>query len=66
MVNNSYWHWKGFIDGPYETPYEGGSFLIDIQIPHEYPRKPPKMKFETKVWHPNISSVTGVICVDIL
>ena len=24
------------------------------------------MKFETKIWHPNISSVTGAICLDIL
>ena len=24
------------------------------------------MKFDTKIWHPNISSVTGAICLDIL
>ena len=35
-------------------------------LPPEYPYKPPKMKFETKIWHPNISSVTGAICLDIL
>ncbi len=24
------------------------------------------MKFDTKIWRPNISSVTGAICLDIL
>lgn len=24
------------------------------------------MKFETKIWHPNVSSQTGAICLDIL
>jgi ubiquitin-conjugating enzyme (huntingtin interacting protein 2) len=41
-------------------------FQVDIQIPKNYPFEPPKMKFDTKVWHPNISSVTGAICLDIL
>ena len=39
---------------------------MDIIIPPDYPFKPPKMKFDTKVWHPNISSQTGAICLDIL
>lgn len=24
------------------------------------------MKYDTKIWHPNISSITGAICLDIL
>ena len=28
--------------------------------------EPPKVKFDTKVWHPNVSSQTGAICLDIL
>ena len=39
-----------------DTPYVGGIFVVDINIPPDYPFKPPKMKFDTKVWHPNISS----------
>lgn len=54
---------KGTILGPEGTCYEGGVFEIDISIPKQYPFEPPKMKFTTKIWHPNISSQTGAICL---
>lgn len=49
-----------------DTPYEFGTFLLEIHVPETYPFNPPKVKFLTKIWHPNISSVTGAICLDIL
>lgn len=51
-------HLKGSFRGPPGTPYEGGLYIIDVRIPNDYPFKPPIMKFETKVWHPNVSSQT--------
>lgn len=57
---------EGLIKGPEGTPYEGGLYQIGIKIPHGYPFEPPKMQFLTKIWHPNISSQTGAICLDIL
>ncbi|KAJ1377500.1 Ubiquitin-conjugating enzyme E2 [Sesbania bispinosa] len=59
-------HLLGTIPGPVGTPYEGGVFQIDITLPDGYPFEPPKMQFTTKVWHPNISSQSGAICLDIL
>ncbi|KAL6494407.1 Ubiquitin-conjugating enzyme E2 27 [Orobanche gracilis] len=56
----------GTIPGPQGTPYEGGTFKIDITLPDGYPFEPPRMRFATKVWHPNISSQSGAICLDIL
>ena len=56
----------GYFQGPPGTPYEGGVVKVDITIPNEYPFKPPQMKFATKIYHPNISLVTGAICLDIL
>lgn len=49
---------KGSFPGPPGTAYEGGTFKVDITIPTEYPFRPPVMKFDTRVWHPNISSQT--------
>ena len=49
---------KGSFMGPVGTPYEGGKYEVEIQIPAEYPFRPPKMQFKTKLWHPNVSSVT--------
>ena len=66
LVGNDITHWKGIVKGPEGTSYDGGTFIVDIQIPPDYPYKPPKMKFDTLVWHPNVSSQTGAICLDIL
>ncbi|CAA9958172.1 hypothetical protein CFE70_001720 [Pyrenophora teres f. teres 0-1] len=59
-------HLRGQFLGPPDTPYEGATYLVDIKIPSEYPFRPPIMKFETKIWHPNVSSQTGAICLDTL
>lgn len=53
----------GTITGPEGTAYENGVFDVDILIPKEYPFEPPKMRFITKIWHPNVSSQTGAICL---
>ena len=66
LMNGSLVDLRGRISGPPDTPYEGGVFLLDIKIPETYPFNPPKVKFITRVWHPNISSATGAICLDIL
>jgi len=51
-------HLKGTFPGPPDSPYDGGTFQVDIKIPDTYPFKSPQMKFDTKIWHPNVSSVT--------
>ena len=66
LVDESNTHLVGKILGAPDTPFEYGVFQIDIIIPDKYPFEPPICKFITKVWHPNISSQTGVICLDIL
>jgi len=51
-------HLQGRFAGPPGTPYEGGEFVVDIKLPDNYPFMPPRMKFITKIWHPNVSSQT--------
>ncbi|KAL5596582.1 hypothetical protein BROUX41_006807 [Berkeleyomyces rouxiae] len=66
ISNANLMHLRGSLPGPPDTPYAGGTYWVDIQIPDTYPFKPPAIKFTTKMWHPNVSSVTGAICLDIL
>jgi len=51
------------IEGPPETPYEGGVFWITVKISEKDPFGPPMMRFQTKTYHPNISP-GGHICAD--
>ncbi|KAH7863232.1 hypothetical protein Vadar_015058 [Vaccinium darrowii] len=64
-VAEDMFHWQATIMGPPDSPYAGGVFLVTIHFPPDYPFKPPKVAFKTKVFHPNINS-NGSICLDIL
>merc|ERR1712188_300841 len=57
--------WQGTICGPAGSPFEGGIFFVDIHFPTDYPFKPPRIQFKTKLYHPNING-NGSICLDIL
>lgn len=48
-----------------DSPYSGGVFFLAIHFPTDYPFKPPKVNFTTRIYHPNINS-NGSICLDIL
>jgi len=57
--------WNVYILGPPETAYEGGVFKASMIFHNEYPTQPPKLKFLSEFWHPNVY-VDGTVCISIL
>ncbi|KIK94173.1 hypothetical protein PAXRUDRAFT_828254 [Paxillus rubicundulus Ve08.2h10] len=63
--DDNLYEWDVMIIGPPDTLSEGGFFKARLTFPPEYPLLPPKMRFITPMWHPNIYS-DGVVCISIL
>jgi ubiquitin-conjugating enzyme E2 N len=61
--NSRYFH--VVVAGPKDSPYEDGTYKLELFLPDEYPMAPPKVRFMTKIYHPNIDKL-GRICLDIL
>jgi len=57
--------WHVYIQGPKETPQENGIFKALLTFPDDYPNSPPKMKFISDFWHPNVYP-DGTVCISIL
>lgn len=68
LANDSNVHkWHIVLDGPPNSPYAGGSFGIVVNLPPEYPFKPPVVTFATRIYHPNITNDNlGNICLGLL
>ena len=64
-MGDSLFQWEAIIFGPEDTIWEGGVFRLVLEFTEDYPNKPPKVKFLTKMFHPNIYN-DGSICLDIL
>ncbi|KAJ7805847.1 ubiquitin-conjugating enzyme [Mycena leptocephala] len=63
--DDNLYEWEILVIGPPDTLYEGGFFKARLSFPPEFPLLPPKMRFITEMWHPNIYA-DGVVCVSIL
>jgi len=63
--DSNVFEWEILIVGPPDTLFEGGFFKAILKFPFEYPNLPPKMKFVSDIWHPNIYP-NGEVCISIL
>lgn len=57
--------WNAVIFGPPETPFEDGTFKLSMEFDESYPNNPPKVRFISKMFHPNVYP-NGDLCLDIL
>uniref|UniRef100_A0A7N0RJM7 E2 ubiquitin-conjugating enzyme n=1 Tax=Kalanchoe fedtschenkoi TaxID=63787 RepID=A0A7N0RJM7_KALFE len=57
--------WKGTIAGIKDTVFEDTEYKLSLSFPADYLFKPPKVKFDTGCYHPNVD-LYGNICLDIL
>mmetsp|Transcript_19252 Transcript_19252/g.33127 ORF Transcript_19252/g.33127 Transcript_19252/m.33127 type:complete len:180 (+) Transcript_19252:149-688(+) len=64
-AENNILKWEAVIFGPDDTPWEDGTFKLSLEFSEEYPNKAPKVKFLSKMFHPNVYA-DGSICLDIL
>ncbi|ALC45780.1 Ubc-E2H [Drosophila busckii] len=53
------------LEGPMGTAYEGGVWTVNVAMPQEYPLKAPRLRFVTKILHPNIEFTTGLVCMNV-
>ena len=54
--------WDAKVQGPVDSPYEDGTFTVELDFTDNYPFKAPKVLFKTKIYHPNVKTDTGEIC----
>ena len=54
-INKDFYNWEANIIGPSNSVYQGAIFHLTLKIPENYPFKPPKIKFTTPIYHPNIN-----------
>merc|ERR1711907_423132 len=65
LCGDNLFTWHVYVEGPKDTPYEGGVFKLLMTFPEAYPMEPPKLQFLSRFWHPNVYP-DGKVCLSIL
>ncbi|EDV91182.1 ubiquitin-conjugating enzyme E2 H [Drosophila grimshawi] len=65
IVNDDLTNLEVRLEGPMGTAYEGGIWTVSVTMPQEYPLKAPRIRFVTRILHPNIDFNTGLVCMNV-
>jgi len=57
--------WRVTIPGPPNTPWADGFYTAELDFPAEYPLKPPNVKFDPPIQHPNVYA-NGAVCLTLI
>ncbi|KAH3687144.1 hypothetical protein WICPIJ_001859 [Wickerhamomyces pijperi] len=66
LINDKLQEFRVKFKGPKDTPFEGGTWKIHVELPDQYPYKSPSIGFENKIYHPNIDETSGSVCLDVI
>lgn len=64
-LDNNVMAWQAVIFGPDDTPWEGGTFKLLLEFTEDYPNKPPAVRFLSKLFHPNVSTLVQLININL-
>jgi len=65
LENDNLLHWNIVVENLTDSPFEAACFEIDMMFTIDYPFKPPRIHFKTKIYHPNVSE-NGDVCLAII